>query len=156
VVDGEAVGAASVLPALGDSYVAGPDGVTRNGEPVTVSDRRDPETFSVAPTIWWPRDRRDEYATAAREIVDRFGDLVRLKSVQATLALVAAGALDGAITNVETNPWDTISGAYMVDRAGGMVTDLDGDPWHHTSRGLVASNGRAHAELLAAAREIAP
>jgi myo-inositol-1(or 4)-monophosphatase len=155
VVDGEAVAAATVCPALGDTYVAGPDGVRRNDESVNVSDRSDPETCTVAPTIWWDFDHRDEYAAATAAIVSRFGDMVRLRSAQATLAEVAAGGLDGAITNVETNPWDTVAGAYMVERAGGRVTDLDGEPWTHEATGLVASNGACHDAVLAAAREIA-
>jgi myo-inositol-1(or 4)-monophosphatase len=42
----------------------------------------------------------------------------------------------------------------MVRAAGGTVTDLDGDRWRHDSEGLVASNGRIHDSVLAAAREI--
>jgi myo-inositol-1(or 4)-monophosphatase len=38
----------------------------------------------------------------------------------------------------------------MVEQAGGTVTDIHGDPWTHDSQGLVASNGTAHDELLAA------
>jgi myo-inositol-1(or 4)-monophosphatase len=36
----------------------------------------------------------------------------------------------------------------MVDLAGGTVTDLGGEPWTADSDGIVASNGRAHTELL--------
>jgi myo-inositol-1(or 4)-monophosphatase len=38
----------------------------------------------------------------------------------------------------------------MVRQAGGTVTDLHGDPWRHDSESLVASNGEAHEELVAA------
>ena len=154
VVDGDPVAAVNVLPALGDIYAAGPDRVVRNGEALSVSDRTDPETFAVAPTIWWEFDRREEYGRATGEIVSRFGDLVRLRCAQATLGQIAAGGIDGALTNVETNPWDTVAGAYMVERAGGTVTGLDGQPWTHASAGLVASNGECHDTVLAAARTI--
>jgi len=152
VVDGEAVGAAAVLPALGDSYVADASGSYLNGQPVEVSPRTDPETQSVTPTFWWGPDRRDEYGTAASEIVERFGDLVRFRSAQATLAMVAAGSIDATFTNRETHAWDTVAGAYLVEQAGGRVTDIDGEPWRHDSRGLVASSGHNHDEVLAAAR----
>ncbi|MEF8883006.1 MAG: inositol monophosphatase [Halapricum sp.] len=153
VEDGEPVAAASALPAVGDTYVAGQVGIKRNGEPVSVSGRTDPETFTVAPTVWWDFDRRDEYAAATEGIVTRFGDLVRLKSVQVALALVAAGSIEGVITNVRPNPWDSIAGVHLVEQAGGRVTDIDGEDWSYDSRGLVASNGHAHEEVLAAARE---
>lgn len=42
----------------------------------------------------------------------------------------------------------------MIEQAGGTVTDVHGEGWHHDSRGLVASNGKAHDELLAAAHDI--
>ncbi|UIO98545.1 inositol monophosphatase [Halobaculum sp. CBA1158] len=152
VVDGEPVAAATVAPALDDVYVADGDAVRRNGEPVSVSDRTDPETAAVAPTVWWDFDHRDEYAAACTEIVERFGDMRRFGSAQVTLALVAAGALDATITNVECNPWDSVGGVHMVRVAGGTVTDLNGEPWRHDSTGLVASNGGVHEEALSAAR----
>jgi myo-inositol-1(or 4)-monophosphatase len=152
VVDGEAVAAVNALPALDDVYVADGDGTRRNGDPVAVSDRTDPETFSVAPMLWWPHDRREEYAVACREAVERFDDVRRFGSAQAVLSFVADGGLDAAFTNVRGDPWDTVAGVFMVEQAGGTVTDVHGDPWRHDSRGLVASNGEAHGEVLAAAR----
>jgi len=152
VVDGEPVAAATALPALGDTYAAGPNEVTRNGDSIAVSDRTDPELCAVSPTIWWGYDRRGEYGTIATEIVERFADLRRVGCAQASLAMVADGALDGVVTNVDPNPWDSIAGAHLVRRAGGTVTGLDGDPWRFDSVGLVASNGRIHDELLQVAK----
>jgi len=152
VRDGEPVAAANVAPALGDTYAVGGGGPTRNGEPVSVTDRADPETCTVCPTFWWAFDRRDEYAAACREAVERFGDIRRVGSAQLTLSMVAAGELDGAFTNLHTNPWDTVAGVHMVRAAGGTVTDLHGERWRHDSEGLVASNGGVHEELLAATR----
>ena len=156
VVDGEPVAAVNFLPALEDIYVAGQAAPRRNGEPVTVSDKTDPQTFAVAPTVWWDFDRRDEYAAAAREIVERFGDLARFRCAQATLSQVAAGGLDAAFTNVDTHPWDTVAGVHLVRQAGGTVTDLAGEHWTHDSTGLVASSGQAHDEVLTAVRAIVP
>jgi len=152
VADGEPVAAAVVAPALGDAYVAGDGAATRNGERVTVRAESDPERCTVAPTFWWDRDRRKEYAAAARETVERFGDLRRVGSAQVALASLAAGSLDGVFTNRRTHPWDTVAGVHLVRRAGGRVTDLDGEPWRHDARGLVASTGAVHDEVLAAAR----
>ncbi|ERH05690.1 MAG: archaeal fructose-1,6-bisphosphatase related enzymes of inositol monophosphatase family [Halonotius sp. J07HN4] len=101
VIDGEPVGAAVVLPALGDSYTADREAASLNGEPIHVSDTTDPELATVSPLMWWAFDRRDEYAAATREIVTRFDDLRRLGSAQATLALIAAGSLDGGLTNLQ-------------------------------------------------------
>ncbi len=154
VQDGDPIVAVNDLPALHDRFVATQDGVYRNDTQVTVSDRSDPETFQVAPGIWWPFDERDEYAMATSEIVNRFGDLRRPGSAQAELSMLAAGAIEGLITNVETNPWDTVGGAAMVEWAGGTVTDLNGNPWQPDCRGIVASNGTAHQTLLEAVAEV--
>ena len=152
-VDGEAVAGATVCPALGDTYRVDGGTASRNGEALSVSDRTDPEEFTVVPTVWWGFDRRDEYAAVCRGIVERFGDMRRFGSAQLELALCAAGAVDAVVTNVRANPWDSLVGVALVEAAGGVVTDVAGDPWRHDSRGLVASNGEAHGVVLEAVRE---
>ncbi|WP_435333370.1 inositol monophosphatase family protein [Haloarchaeobius sp. TZWWS8] len=154
VVDGEPVAAATAMPALDDHYVAGEDGAFLNGSRLSVSDESDTDRFAVCPTIWWDFDRRDEYAAACEEIVRRFGDLRRFGCAQAVLGMVASGSLEATFTNVVPNPWDTVGGVHLVRQAGGTVTDLEGERWRHDSRGLVASNGRAHEEVLSAARAV--
>lgn len=154
VRDGQPVAAATAVPPVGDTYVAGSEQTTRNGEPAAVSRVSDPERATVVPTIWWPMDRRAEYARAVGGIVERFGDLRRFGSAQVALALLADGALEGVITNLVANPWDSLAGVHLVRRAGGTVTDLDGDPWRHDDRGLVASNGAIHDAVLETARAI--
>ncbi|MFC3959956.1 inositol monophosphatase family protein [Halovivax cerinus] len=153
-VDGDAVVATLDFPVLGDRYVFDGDRVERNGEDVHVSDRTEPQACTVSPTLWWDRDRREEYARACAEIVHRFADLRRVRCAQAELAMVAAGALDGTFANVSAHPWDTVAGVAMVRAAGGTVTDLDGRPWRLDSDGIVASNGEIHDEVLEAARAV--
>jgi myo-inositol-1(or 4)-monophosphatase len=155
VRDGDPVAAANCFPALEDLYWTDGEATYRNGDEVSVSDRTDPETCVVAPTMWWDFDERDEYTRAARALVERFGDIRRFGCAQATLAMVADGSLDGAVTNVPANPWDTVAGVQMIRAAGGTVTDVAGDRWRHDSVGVVASNGAVHDGVLAAAREIA-
>ncbi|GAB3697710.1 inositol monophosphatase family protein [Halorubrum pallidum] len=154
VVDGEPVAAAVVAPALDDVYTANADGAYRNGEPIAVSDVSDTRRSTVAPTLWWDFDARDEYAAACEAIVERFGDMRRLGSAQLTLSTVAAGGLEGVVSNLRANPWDSVAGVFIVRRAGGRATDLSGDRWRHDSTGLVVSNGHLHDEVLAAARAI--
>jgi myo-inositol-1(or 4)-monophosphatase len=152
VVDGEPVAAANALAAHDELYSSDADGTYLDGESVSVSDVTDPSLATVVPTIWWPPDRRDEYAVACEQVVRRFADLRRFGSAQVSLSLVAAGSIEGAFTNVHPNPWDSIAGIHAVRAAGGTVTNLDGDRWTHDDRGLVASNGHVHGEVLAAAR----
>ena len=154
VVDGEPVAAATVCPALCDVYTADADGAYRNGDPIAVNDVADPHRATVSPTLWWDHDSRDEYAAACEAIVRRFADMRRFGAAQVTLPTVAAGGLEGTISNLRANPWDSVGGVFMIRQAGGRVTNLEGDRWRHDSTGLVASNGALHDEVLAAAREI--
>ncbi|KZX48697.1 MULTISPECIES: inositol monophosphatase [Haloarcula] len=153
VVDGEPVASVTYLPSYGDLYAAGPESVTRDGTELSVSGRTDPETFAVAPVGWWDRDDRDEFGRLCSAVGDRFGDIRRLGSFQATLAHVADGALEGLVCTRPMAPWDTLAGVHMVRRAGGTVTDLDGEPWTHDSDSVVASNGEAHEAFVAAGNE---
>ena len=148
VVDGEPVAAANYMPAVGDKYVAGADGMRLNGDTVGVSDATDHETFSVVPTVWWEHHRRDEFAEVSRRIVTEFGDLLRVGSAQASLSMLASGAVEGVVTNVEVEPWDSVAGVHMVRSGGGVVTDAEGRRWTTGSEGLVASNGEDHGAVL--------
>lgn len=156
VLDGETVGSATSLPAVEDVYAAGPESVTRNGEPISVSGRSDPGTFAVATVGWWDRTDRSVFADLSAAVVERFGDLRRLGSFQATLAHLAAGGLEGAIAPGPTHAWDTVAGVHMIRHAGGVVTDTLGEPWAPDADSLVASNGECHEAVLAAARAARP
>jgi myo-inositol-1(or 4)-monophosphatase len=155
VHDGEPTAAATVLPALGDTYVAGDGETRRNDAPVSVSHRTDVETFAVAVLGWGPHGRRSEYAALSRTVIERCGDMRRFGSMQASLAAVADDGLEAAVTTRRPNPWDSVGGVHLIRQAGGTVTDLSGDPWRYDSQGLVASNGRAHERLCDLAQDVA-
>jgi len=151
VADGEPVAAANVAPALEDEYTGDEEMAALNDEgPLSVPSETDPAALTVVPTFWWDYDEREAYAAVCREIVERFGDLRRFGSAQLALSFLASGAVDGVVTELPTNPWDTVAGVHLVRRAGGKVTDVDGEPWRHDSVGLVASNGdpEVHEEML--------
>jgi myo-inositol-1(or 4)-monophosphatase len=148
VLDGEPVAATNAMPAIGDRYVADGEETRLNGEPVSVSDREDPETCTVAPTLWWDFDHREQYADAVCAIVERFGDMRRFGCAQATLGMVADGGLDGTISDIRPNPWDTVAGVHLVRNADGRATDVHGERWRHDSEGLVVSNGAVHGTVL--------
>ena len=147
VSDGKPVAAAIAMPAHGDTYLAGKT-VEKNGAEVTVSDSVDPETFVVAPIQRYTTEDRDRFARLTDAVIHELGDLRRLGCAQATLAMVASGSIDATIGPFDPYAWDTVAGAHMVERAGGTVTDLAGDPWTPTANGIVASNGEAHEKLL--------
>ena len=169
VVDGEPVAAATVAPALGDAYVAdettawlapagvdgddGPDPTAGEWTELAVATESDSAQFLVNPLFGPSASGRAAFARVAEPLLTGFGDLRRLGCAQLVLAGVAAGRLHAAVSTVELNDWDTVAGVHLVRLAGGRVTDAAGDRWVPGATGLVASNGRAHEELLAVTRE---
>ncbi|TYL37356.1 inositol monophosphatase [Natronococcus pandeyae] len=149
--DRRPVVSATSVPALEDVYVT-TEQVRHNGAVVSVSDRSAPEYCTVAPIAIPPYGDRKPYARAVASLLTTFGNLRRYGSAQLTLARVAEGTIDGAITTTGLAPWDTAAGVHAIRIAGGQVTAPNGEPWTIDSPGLVASNGRIHDELLAVAR----
>ncbi|HEY8388681.1 MAG TPA: inositol monophosphatase family protein [Parasegetibacter sp.] len=71
----------------------------------------------------------------------------RLGSAAIDLCWVAAGRFD-AFYEHELKAWDSAAGFLIVEEAGGMVTDLKGGRYSPYQPGIVATNGKIHAELL--------
>ncbi|MEF8838224.1 MAG: inositol monophosphatase [Haloarculaceae archaeon] len=155
VVDGQPVGTATYLPAERDVYTAGPDSVTLNGSALAVSERSDLATFAATLVGWWPTEEGPRTTALYRTAAESFGDVRRFGCMQGVLALVAAGSLDAAFMPSQPKPWDALGGVYLIRRAGGVATDLEGEPWHLDSDGLVVSNGLAHDSVLAAVSQAA-
>jgi myo-inositol-1(or 4)-monophosphatase len=153
LVDGQAVAGATVMPALSDTYRVAGEEALWNGEPMHVSNCADPRTAVVVPLAKWSNSRQDEFGMLCQSMLSRFVDVRRFLCAQATLAMVAAGSFEGAVTNVTTHPWDVVVGVQLIRAAGGTVTNVDGKPWRIGSKGLVASNGESiiHKRLMEAA-----
>jgi myo-inositol-1(or 4)-monophosphatase len=150
VADGEAVAAVNEFPALGDCFSAGDEGATRNGEPISVSQRTRAETFTINPISGLSAANRRMLSEYVSIIAGEFGDCRRFGSSQFALSSVAAGELDAAVSNMQLSPWDTVGGVHLIRQAGGKVTDLEGNRWTPGDEGIIASNGKAHEELVAA------
>jgi len=146
LVDGEPVGSANYLPAMGDLYAAGPESVTRDGKSMRVSDEDDTDAFLVAVVNRWADPER--FGDVCGVADERLGDVRRLGPFQATLSMLADGGFDAAVCTQTANAWDTVAGVHMVREAGGTVTDVHGDRWVPASEGLVASNGASHDAVL--------
>jgi myo-inositol-1(or 4)-monophosphatase len=72
----------------------------------------------------------------------------RLGSAALDMVYVAAGRLDG-FWEVSTNPWDIAAGTLMVQEAGGVVTDLYGNPdYLQTPSTVVCANPVIHQKML--------
>jgi len=70
------------------------------------------------------------------------------------LCSVACGRFE-AFWEFGLSSWDTAAGILLVTEAGGMVTDLAGNPYQPGDSEMLATNGRIHAEMRQVSAEIA-
>ncbi|MCF8589237.1 inositol monophosphatase family protein [Gordonia liuliyuniae] len=63
------------------------------------------------------------------------------------MAYVAAGIFGGAVS-FSYHAWDNAAGTALVRAAGGVATDVHGQPWRVGSGSLVTGDPQLHAELL--------
>lgn len=147
-VRGEAVLGVVSNPVTGELFhaVAG-SGAFLNGQPIRVSA---------------PNPGSEERALVVSHSELRRGDFVALPpswnvrplgSTAYKMVQVAMGAVDGYVSHGPKSEWDVCAPAVIVREAGGIVSRLDGTPIRYNQRqtgwrGVVASNGATHAELL--------
>lgn len=123
-------------------------GAFLNGNPLKVS-KADHLVRSLVAT-GFPYKRAtiaDNNLAEFNKILPRVQGVRRGGSAALDLAYVAAGRLDGYWES-HLSPWDWAAGFLMVQEAGGKVTDRDGQTWTLESKGMVATNGLIHRELL--------
>ena len=67
------------------------------------------------------------------------------------LAYVASGRLDLYI-HLSLYPWDLAGGILLVSEAGGVVTELDGQPVGIQSKSVIATNRDIHQDFMSRSR----
>jgi len=102
-----------------------------------------------ARTTYPPAYRREvfEQLTLDAARTRKFG------STGGDLSFVASGRLSAAVS-FGNFAWDNAAGASHVRAAGGVVTDLTGEPWSTDSQSILAAGPRAHAEVLDTIRQL--
>ncbi len=71
----------------------------------------------------------------------------RLGSAAIDFCYVARGVFDG-FWEVHLHPWDMCAGKLIVEEAGGLVTDFDGNEMDIFSKKVLASNKSIHKKML--------
>ncbi|KXT56254.1 inositol monophosphatase [Gordonia sihwensis] len=94
-------------------------------------------------------------AELQRRLSYRAGRLRMTGSTGTDIAYAAAGVFGGAVS-FSAKAWDNAAGAALMRAAGGVVTDLAGDPWTVQSTSLVAGNRLLHGQLLEVIGEAMP
>jgi myo-inositol-1(or 4)-monophosphatase len=144
-------------PLTGETYAASQGrGATRNGEPVRVSTagRLDQSLIATALPVDFKADA-DRQTAYMRRFSTRTHSLRRTGSSALNLAILAAGGCEVCYATA-MNPWDAAAGVVLVREAGGVVTRFSGAAHDLYAQEILATNGRVHAEAIAALAEAWP
>ncbi|MDH6246216.1 myo-inositol-1(or 4)-monophosphatase [Mycobacterium sp. OTB74] len=140
------------LPFMGQRYVAMVGGPVRDGAtvlpplaPATLADSIvGIQTFNIASKGRFP----GRYRNAVLSDLTRECSRVRMHGATGLdLAYVGAGILGGAIS-FGHHIWDHAAGVALVRAAGGIVTDLAGEPWTVESKSALAAAPGVHERML--------
>jgi myo-inositol-1(or 4)-monophosphatase len=89
----------------------------------------------------------DTYMAMLKDMIKNTTGIRRPGSAALDLAYVAAGFTDGFF-EINLSTWDIAAGGLLVQEAGGMVGDFEGNEAWLTSGNIVAANPKVFAQIL--------
>jgi myo-inositol-1(or 4)-monophosphatase len=127
-------------------------GAFRNGKSIRVSSLREPGRSLIATGFPFKTlEKLPQYMQQFSLVMRGTAGIRRAGSAALDLSNVACGRFD-AFWELVLAPWDVAAGILMVQEAGGIVTDLDGNPPRLTAGSFVAGNPAMHTWLLQTVR----
>lgn len=89
----------------------------------------------------------DTYLDMLKDMIKKTTGIRRPGSAALDLAYVAAGYTDGFF-EINLSPWDIAAGGLLIQEAGGMVGDFEGnESWLQTGN-IVAANAKVFAQMV--------
>jgi myo-inositol-1(or 4)-monophosphatase len=144
LIDQPYIGERFVGSSLG-AYMSGPLGTT----PLATRPARDlgqATLFTTFPEVGSAEEGRAFHAVAARTRLTRYGmDCY-------AYAMLASGQID-LVIEAGLQSYDIQAPIALIEAAGGLVTDWQGDPVHAGGRAIAAANPEIHAEALSILRK---
>lgn len=112
-----------------------------NGSEIRVSPNSKSEHALIATGFpYYDFERVDDYIAAMKHLMKNTRGLRRLGSAAVDLAYVAAGRFD-AFYEHALHSWDVAAGAFIIQQAGGKVTDFNGgENWLFGGEIIAAGN----------------
>lgn len=125
-------------------------GAQLNGKRIRVSNSKGLEHSLLATGFpFREKHKLEEYMAIFNQLFPHCSDIRRAGSAALDLAYVAAGRFDG-FWEFGLKEWDTAAGALLVKEAGGMVSDIAGNPNYEDSGTILAANPKAFKSMLQA------
>jgi myo-inositol-1(or 4)-monophosphatase len=89
----------------------------------------------------------DAYMDMFRDIVKNTAGVRRAGAASLDLAYVAAGRLDG-FWEIGLSPWDIAAGNLLIQEAGGLIGDFEGNDGYLESGNVVGGNPKIFVQLI--------
>jgi myo-inositol-1(or 4)-monophosphatase len=148
LLEGERAFAGAIYNPMTDEMFVGAigEGARLNGKPVHVTGRADLEGAKMIAQVSRFRGGRWPEPWPKMDVIER-------QSIAYRMALVAAGLGDATLLFGFKNEWDIAAGAAIIEAAGGVVTDLWGEPLKFNqvpprAPGVAASGAALHPLLI--------
>jgi len=119
-----------------------------NERPIQVSSLQDFNSSLLATGFpYYDYGKLDEYLLVFKHFAKHTAGLRRLGSAAADLAYVACGRFEG-FYEYGLHPWDVAAGTFIVQMAGGHISDFSGGNNFIFGKEMVSGNPSAHAQML--------
>jgi myo-inositol-1(or 4)-monophosphatase len=153
VVDGELCAAAVLNVARSEEFTAiRGAGAFHDGERIKVSTLREPSRALIGTGFPFKNvEMLPQYVQQFSLVMRGTAGIRRAGSAALDLCNVACGRFD-AFWELVLAPWDVAAGMLLVREAGGVVTDMAGNPAGPVGGAFVAGNPAMHAWLLQTVR----
>lgn len=151
LVNGDLVAGAILNAATGELFTAtAGGGARRAGQPIRVSTIADPARALIGTGFPFKPDNphTGRYLELLPKVMLETAGLRRAGAAALDLADVACGRFE-AFWEMTLAPWDIAAGILLIREAGGIVTNLHGEPCPVGHTSVVAGNPAMHSWLLA-------
>jgi len=144
---GQTICGAVYAPRLDELFHADKDGAFLNDHPIRVSESDQLINCVMATGFACLRaDLSHNNLPYFNKIVPKLRDIRRYGSAAIDLCYVACGRLDG-FWEMNLNVYDIAAGAFIVEKAGGILCDFKGYN-HYPEQGIIATNNQLKMKLL--------
>jgi myo-inositol-1(or 4)-monophosphatase len=115
-------------------------GAFLNGQPIKVSDTRGtPDSLMATGFPYYDFSREKAYFEVFTYFMHNTRGIRRMGAAAIDLAYVAAGRFD-LYFEYSLHPWDVAAGAFLVQEAGGKVSDFSGGDRYQNGKEIIAGN----------------
>lgn len=118
-----------------------------NGKDIKVSSIKSLEESLLATGFpYYHSEKKEDYLDIIKDFLENTHGIRRLGSAAIDLAYVACGRLEGFF-EYNLKPWDVAGGAFIVQQAGGTVSDFKGGS-NYLFGGELCAGGIVHPQML--------